>query len=220
MVFDLSQTKSVASQFMAELRDRSIQSDPVRFRNNLDRIGEILGYEISKKLSYEMRRVETPLGIANCEVLSRSPILIPILRAGIPMFQGMLRVFDRADSGFIGAWRLEEDGEAELSQDPEVALKYLAAPSIEGRDVIIIDPMLATGKSVIIAIKHLLQHGTPRQIHIASVIACKQGINKLKENVKLDYSLWVGAIDDELNDKAYIVPGLGDAGDLSFGLKI
>lgn len=214
MIFELVKETTVANHFLAELRDVNIQGDRLRFRKNLERLGQILAYELSKKLEYETRVIETPLGKTETRMISGQPILIPILRAGIPFYNGVISFFDHAGSGFIGAWRIE--GQEEL----DVQLNYMAAPSIEDHNVIIIDPMLATGQSLLLAVERLMKHGKPRHIHVLSVIASQQGIDNVVENIPMDYSIWVGAIDEHLNDKSYIVPGLGDAGDLSFGPKL
>jgi uracil phosphoribosyltransferase len=214
MVFELVKETTIANHFLAELRDVNIQGDRLRFRKNLERIGQILAYEVSKKLEYETKVIETPLGKLETRMISGQPILIPILRAGIPFYNGVMSFFDQAGSGFIGAWRIE--GQEEL----DVELNYMAAPSTEDRNVIIIDPMLATGKSLLLAVDRLLRHGKPRHVHILSVIAAQQGIDNIVENMPLDHSIWVGAIDEQLNSQSYIVPGLGDAGDLSFGPKL
>jgi len=214
MVFNLSEQNSIANQFLAELRDKQLQQDPMRFRKNLERLGEIMAYEVSKGLPYTTRAVETPLGHSRINVLKSEPILITILRAGLPYFQGFLNFFDKAHCGFVGAYR--EEGEGELS----IRLNYITSPMIEGRDVILIDPMLATGKSIIDSVKHLLKRGTPRHLHIISLVAAPEGIKFLAEALTINYSLWTCAIDEKLNDQFYIVPGLGDAGDLCFGEKI
>ena len=214
MIFELIKETSIGNHFLAELRDVNIQGDRLRFRKNLERLGEVLAYELSKKLEYEERTIETPLGKASTKLLVQQPVLIPILRAGIPFYNGVINFFDKAGSGFIGAWRIEGH------EEPEIALNYMAAPSVEDQTIIIIDPMLATGKSLLLAVDRLLQHGNPRHIHVLSVIASQQGIDHVVKNMPMDYSIWVGAIDKDLNAKSYIVPGLGDAGDLSFGPKL
>ncbi|WP_215224332.1 uracil phosphoribosyltransferase [Echinicola shivajiensis] len=214
-MFILNHHDSIAHQFLEGLRDINIQKDRLRFRTNLERLGQILAYEISKALSYEEHTIATPLAKTNSKKLKSQPVLISILRAAMPFYNGFLNYFDEADSGFIGAYRKENEGE-ELS----IEFNYLAAPLLAGKEVIIIDPMLATGKSLITTIDHLLQHGNPKKIHIAAAIAAPEGIDYIKENLKTPYQLWIGALDEKLNDKAYIVPGLGDAGDLSFGPKL
>lgn len=215
MVFELIKHNSIANQYFAEIRDVQVQKDRMRFRRNLERLGEILAYELSKTMEFRTEIIHTPLADIQVPLLIEQPILVPILRAAIPFYQGVLNVFDNADSGFAGVWRVEgENGEA-----PKVQFNYLAAPSIEQKIVILIDPMIATGKSLLTTVDKLMQNGIPRKLYILSLIASKQGIDRLKESLKTDYSLWTGAIDEGLNDCAFIVPGLGDAGDLSFGQK-
>jgi uracil phosphoribosyltransferase len=214
MVFNLSEQDSVANQFILELRDKTIQKDRMRFRRNVERLGQIMAYEISKKLKYEQKEIQTPLGVSSQHVISDDPVLITVLRAGLPYFQGFLSYFDRSDCGFIGAYRKEGGEEVVIN------LEYLATPGISNREVILIDPMLATGKSFIRSVDALAKHGTPSYIHIAALVAAPSGIDFISENLTLPYSIWTCAIDERLNDQFYIVPGLGDAGDLSFGDKI
>ncbi|MBA4144871.1 MAG: uracil phosphoribosyltransferase [Cytophaga sp.] len=213
MVFNIGEKNTIANQFLAELRDKLIQQDRLRFRRNMERLGEIMAYEISQRLSYREKMVNTPLGKSPL-FIPEPPVLITILRAGLPYYHGFQHFFDGADSGFIGAYRKE--GEA----DVQINLDYQAAPSVSGRTVIIIDPMLATGKSALRSIHELLKNGTPAHIHIASLLAAPEGIAHLKKEINLPYSIWTFAIDERLNDQFYIVPGLGDAGDLSFGEKM
>jgi len=215
MVFNLSEQNSVANHFMAELRDKSIQIDRMRFRKNMERLGEIMAYEVSKSFQYATTTVETPLGKSRINKLKHQPILITILRAGLPYFQGFLNFFDQADVAFVGAYR--EEGS---TKDLTIRLNYVAAPSIKGRTVILIDPMLATGRSVIDSVKHLLKRGKPDHIHVVSLVSAPEGIKYLAEEMNEKYSLWTCAIDENLNSQYYIVPGLGDAGDLSFGTKL
>jgi len=214
--FVLSEFDSVAHQFLAELRQPKVQSDRMRFRRNLARIGEILAYELSKVLIYESQQITTPLGTAQASLLSQQPTLVSILRAGLPLHEGVLNYFDRADNGFVGAYRHTDDS---APSGFTVQFDYESIPHLEGRPIIIIDPMLATGRTLIKAVKQLKQYGNPAQIHIISVIAAPEGIQNLKNELGVNFSLWLGAIDDHLNEKAYIVPGLGDAGDLAFGSK-
>ena len=216
MVFNLSRQNSVASQFLFELRDVSTQKDRARFRKNVERIGQILAYEISKNLPFRQIEVKTPVASAKLSVLNDQPVLITILRAGIPMMQGFLNVFDQADSGFIGAYR--EEG----SETIKIKMDYAATPPLDGRNVILVDPMLATGKSLVKTLEFLTKKQMPSQIYIASVIATPEGILCVQEfarQLSVPVSIWTGAIDEGLNDHFYIVPGLGDAGDLSFGNK-
>ena len=214
-MFVLDQQNTIASQFIAELRNVQTQHDRLRFRRNMERLGEILAYEISKSLDYQEVSVQTPLAKIKVAQLVDQPVLIGILRAALPFYQGFLNYFDQADSGFIGAYRKpEEDAEIEID------LLYKAAPSITGKDVILIDPMLATGKSILVSIKDVLKNGKPKMIHIAGVIAAPEGVQYLQQNIDVPFKIWLGALDQKLNDRSYIVPGLGDAGDLCFGDKL
>lgn len=215
-VIDLSLHNSVFSQFMAEIRDQKIQTDRLRFRRNLERVGEVLAYEISKELEYESRSVTTPLASSACQVLSEQPVLATILRAGLPLHQGLLNYFDQSDNTFISAYRLHHDDDDEF----DVEVEYLASPSLEGKTVILCDPMLATGTSMVLAYKALLARGKPAKIHVATVIASRQGVDFVKANLPKGSNIWCGAIDDKLTPRAYIVPGLGDAGDLAYGEKL
>lgn len=213
-IFNLSKQLSVANQFMAELRDAEIQTDPMRFRKNLERLSEILAYEISKTMKYEMKTIETPLGEAEIMLPVQQPVLATILRAGLPMHQGMLNVFDRAGNAFLSAYRRHhKDGSFEISLD------YISCPRIEDSILIISDPMLATGASMEVCINELLKQGEPSEIHVAVAIAAQEGVDHLLR-VHPKVQLWLGAIDEELTAKSYIVPGLGDAGDLAFGSKV
>jgi uracil phosphoribosyltransferase len=214
MVINLSQDYSVLCDWIAEIRDQEIQPDRMRFRRNLERIGEIAGYEISRKLPWEEKEVQTPLGISNSKVLKNQPVLATILRAGLPLHQGLLNVFDKADCAFISAYRKHDrDGSFEIN------MGYMTSPDLENRILILSDPMLATGASMVKTIQQLKSEGNPAQIHIVTAIACTVGIEYLRRSLPA-CSIWCGAIDDELTAKGYIVPGLGDAGDLSFGNKI
>lgn len=213
-IFVLSDQPSVANEFLSELRDKSIQKDRLRFRKNMERLGEIMAYEISRRMPFDRRQIETPLGLTSLELLHEHPVLVTILRAGIAFHQGFLNVFDHADSGFIGAYRVE--GEDDVS----VTLDYISVPSIERRAVILIDPMLATGRSAVDAHKLLLKNGTPSHVYFASVVAAPEGVRLLRDNIKVPHSLWTCAVDEKLNSSFYIVPGLGDAGDLSYGTKL
>jgi len=214
-VHDLSLRDSVFNQFMAEIRDINVQTDRLRFRRNLERVGEILAYEISKTLAYKTHTVTTPLAVSECRVLTEQPVLATILRAGLPLHQGLLNVFDHAENTFISAYRIHHGDDDAF----DVEVEYLASPGLEGKTVILCDPMLATGSSMILAYKALLERGTPRHIHVATVIASEQGIDFVKQNMPAETTIWVGAIDRELTPRAYIVPGLGDAGDLAYGDK-
>jgi uracil phosphoribosyltransferase len=213
-VFALNKENSIANHFLAELRDHKIQQDRLRFRANMTRLGEIMAYEISKKLDYHQVSIQTPLKETTSSLLNQSPVLVTVLRAGLPYFQGFLNYFDRSDAGFIGAYRKE--GKEEIT----VQLDYLATPSLQGRDVILIDPMLATGNSFVRSIAALLKQGSPSHIYLAALVASPEGIKNLTDNLKIPCSLFTVSIDENLNKDFYIVPGLGDAGDLSFGEKI
>ena len=214
MVINLSEQYSVLCNWVSELRDVQIQTDRMRFRRNLERIGEVAAYEISKGLEYVEKETQTPLGIANSKALKDQPVLATILRAGLPLHQGLVNIFDRADNAFISAYRKHNrDGSFEISLD------YVSCPELENRIVIIADPMLATGSSMVKTIQYLREEGHPKEIHIVTAIACTVGIEyviRTEPNVKI----WCAAIDEELTAKGYIVPGLGDAGDLAFGVKV
>lgn len=215
MIHILHDNVSVASVFLAELRDMNIQKDPLRFRRNLERLGEIMAYELSKTLNYNNAEVVTPLGVAETQLPAEQPVVATILRAGLPVHQGVLNYFDRADNAFISAYRKHhKDGSFEIK------VEYLSAPSIDGRVVILCDPMLATGQSMYLAYKALLSHGKPRQVHIVSVIGSKEGVEFARRHFPENTHIWIGAVDDELTAKSYIVPGLGDAGDLAYGIKL
>lgn len=207
---------SIAGQYLAELRDVEIQHDRLRFRRNLERMGEIMAYEMSKSLKYTERTISTPLSKTRVRVPEEQPVLIPILRAAVPFFDGVLNYFDHADAGFIGAYRAND-----FIKSGEIQLGYSALPDINDRILVLIDPMLATGNSLVDTVRQILAKGQPKHVHIISLIATPEGIeniNKTITDVPLD--IWCGAIDEQLNDKAYIVPGLGDAGDLAFGTKL
>jgi uracil phosphoribosyltransferase len=213
MVINLSQDYSILCDWVAEIRDQSVQTDRMRFRRNLERIGEIAGYEISRLLPFEEIEIQTPLGYAASKMLKSQPVLATILRAGLPLHQGLLNVFDKADNAFISAYRKHEaDGSFEIS------MSYITSPDLENRTLIISDPMLATGSSMVKTIQQLRSEGNPAEIHIVTAIACTVGIEYLRRALPA-CKIWCGAIDDELTAKGYIVPGLGDAGDLSFGSK-
>ncbi|NOS55788.1 MAG: uracil phosphoribosyltransferase [Cyclobacteriaceae bacterium] len=212
-VFVLSEQNSIANHFLSELRDVNQQNDRLRFRTNMIRLGEIMAYEISKKMEYQSVNVQTPLKNAQAMLLREKPILLTVLRAGLPYFQGFLNYFDSSDAGFIGAYRKENQEEISIELD------YLAIPSIENKQLVLIDPMLATGLSFIRTITELSKHGRPAHIYIASLVAAPEGIKKIMDTLKIPFTLFTVAIDEKLNAESYIVPGLGDAGDLSFGKK-
>jgi len=214
MIVNLSQQHSLISNWVGELRNVNVQTDRMRFRRNLERIGEVAAYEISKVLPFVEADIQTPLGVAVHKVLKEQPVLATILRAGLPLHQGLLNYFDQADNAFISAYRKHnKDGSFEISLD------YVSCPELENRVVIISDPMLATGSSLVKTIHFLKAEGKPREIHIVAAIACTVGIEYvIREEPAV--TIWCGDIDDELTAKGYIVPGLGDAGDLAFGTKI
>ncbi len=214
MVINLGEKHSLVTNWVSELRDTQIQKDRMRFRKNIERIGEVVAYEISKQLPSEIVDVPTPLGIAPSAVLQQQPVLATILRAGLPLHQGLLNYFDKADNAFISAYRKHHaDGTFDIS------LEYLSCPSIKDRVLIISDPMLATGASLVKTLEHIRQEGNPSAIHIVTVIACKVGIEFVQRH-EPKATIWCGSIDEELTAKGYIVPGLGDAGDLAFGSKL
>jgi uracil phosphoribosyltransferase len=215
MVIDLSKYNSLLNHWVAQLRDVHVQNDRMRFRKNIERIGEVAAYELSKTLQYKSVEVTTPLGIAPTQLLTEQPVLATILRAGLPLHQGMLNYFDKADNAFISAYRKHHpDGSFEIS------LEYLSCPDLNNRVLIICDPMLATGASIVETIQAIQKNYTPAQIHIVVTIASLKGIEHVEKELGADISIWCAAIDPVLNDKSYIVPGLGDAGDLAFGTKM
>jgi uracil phosphoribosyltransferase len=207
---------SLLNQFISEIRDENIQKDSMRFRKNIERIGEILSYELSKSLAYKLKEVQTPLGQKKVSIPENNLVLCSVLRAGLPLHQGLLNYFDKAENAFISAYRLHRDE----SDKFEVIVKYFASPSLNEKILVLTDPMLATGKTLENTFKALKSHGNPKQIHIISVIGSKQGIEYIKSIFPENTHLWIAAIDEKLNNKGYIVPGIGDAGDLSFGVKL
>ncbi len=214
MIFKLTEHKTIGNRYIAELRNVQIQGDRMRFRRNLERIGEILAYEISRTLSYKEEEVETPLGIAKTELSNDKIVLGTILRAGLPLHQGLLNVFDRADNAFISAYRKHhKDGSFEIK------MEYVSCPDLTDSVLILADPMLATGASMAIAIEGLAEYGTPKAIHVVTAIASESGIKHIRRLYPKAH-IWVGDIDEELTAKSYIVPGLGDAGDLCYGAKL
>lgn len=205
---------SVFNQILSEIRDQKIQKDRLRFRRNIERCGEIFAYEISKELNFEEKEVKTPLGLSKDYLIQDQPVLITILRAGLPLHQGLLNVLDNADNGYISAYRKHhKDGSFDIE------LEYLACPSLEGRTIILSDPMLATGSSMVLAYKALLSKGKPKHCHVVSLIASAEGVEYTKKHLPKNSTIWVGAVDQEMTAQSYIVPGLGDAGDLAFGTK-
>lgn len=213
MIYDLSKSNSIARTFIAEIRDEQIQKDAMRFRKNMERLGAFFAYEISKTLKYQEVETQTPLGIAISSVLAQQPVLATILRAGLPMHHGLLSVFDQAESAFITAYR-----KTKKNGDFVIQMEHISAPDLEGKTVILADPMLATGLSIVLCAKELINTYKIEKLHIVSAIASAEGVKHVRANLpKAD--LWLGAIDDEMTSKSYIVPGLGDAGDLAYGVK-
>ena len=215
MIHDFSKTNSIFSTFISELRDIEIQKDPMRFRRNLERISEIMAYEVSKTLPYEPREINTPLGVSKTELISEQPILATILRAGLGMHFGLLNYFDRAESAFISAYR-----EHTSTEEFNVHVEYLASPELKDRILIISDPMLATGSSMELVYKAILQRGTPKRVVVVSAVATPKALEHVKKHLPITTEYYIGAIDQELTTESYIVPGLGDAGDLAFGVKL
>ena len=214
-MFLFTEHSSVVNHFLAELRDVRIQTDRLRFRRNMERLGEVMAYEISKTMDFRPADVPTPLGIARTKLVAQPPVLATILRAGLPLYQGFLNVFDHAESAFIGAYR----GPHQADESFEIQMEYVAAPDLNGKTLILIDPMLATGKSLVKSYHALLERGQPARTHIAAAIASRQGVDYLQAALP-GCQVWIGDLDEELNHKFYIVPGLGDAGDLAFGNKV
>ncbi len=216
MIHNLSLQNSILNQFVAELRDVEIQKDSMRFRKNLERIGEIFAYEISKTLSFDTTETVTPLGIAQTKQLKTQPIVATILRAGLPLHSGVLNFFDKAQNGFVSAHRRHHK-----DNTFEIVVESVSCPDLNAKTLILCDPMLASGSSMLLAYKALLTKGTPQHTHIISTIASQEGIDYLKKNMpSINYTLWCGAVDEELTVQSFIVPGLGDAGDLAFGEKL
>ena len=213
---NLGQKNSIFNHFVSELRNVKIQSDSMRFRRNLERIGEIFAYEISKGFSYDTNKITTPLGISQQNLINEQPVLATILRAGLPLHQGFLNYFDTSDNAFISAYRKhKKDG------DFEIKIEYMSSPNLEGKIVMLCDPMIASGASMVLAMESILLKGKPKHIHVVGVIASTEGLQYLRENSPVkNWTLWIGAEDAEMTSKSYIVPGLGDAGDLAFGEKV
>ena len=212
----IGENNSILNKFISEIRDVKIQKDSLRFRRNIERIGEILGYELSKNLSYSGVYIETPLGKKKVQLSYNDVVLCSILRAGLPLHQGLLNYFDDAENAFISAYRHHPN----KNEDFEIVVEYFAAPSIENKTLLLADPMLATGQSLVAVYEAIKKHGTPKEIHIVAVIGSTEGVAFIKKHFPENTHLWIAAIDNVLNDKGYIVPGLGDAGDLAFGGKL
>ena len=214
-VINFAETPSIIGQYMTELRDTTVQTDMLRFRRNLERIGELMAYEISKTLRYRQERITTPLAACKSPVLEEDVVLATIFRAGVPFHQGFLNIFDHSQNAFVSAYRKYKEKE-----NFDVFIEYLASPRLDGKTLIIADPMLATGASMELSYRALLTKGTPAKVHVASVIASRQAIDYVKQTFPDDRTtVWVAAVDNEINSHSYIVPGLGDAGDLAYGIK-
>ena len=215
MVHIIGNHNSVFNSYIAEIRDEVIQKDSLRFRRNIERLGEIISYEMSKTFEYETREVTTSLGIANVSMMKDQPVIASILRAGLPLHQGILNYFDKAENAFISAYRRHHK-----NGTFDIHLEYLASPDLTGKELILCDPMLATGSSIVMTYKALLSRGIPKHTHIVTLIASADGLEYAKKNFPENVTIWCGAVDEELTAKSYIVPGLGDAGDLAYGTKI
>lgn len=215
-IINLEKTDSVFNQYMAELRDVVIQQDRMRFRSNLERIGQVMAYEISKSFEYDDEEVTTPLGIKQIRTMHEQPVIATILRAGLPFHNGMLSMFDQADSAFIAAYRKYDKNE----EDSEIRVEYFSSPDIEDRILIVCDPLLATGESIVKTLNGLMEDMMPKEVHIAVAVASQDGLDYVERTMsRLPVTIWVGSIDEELTARAYVVPGIGDVGDLAYGEK-
>jgi uracil phosphoribosyltransferase len=215
-IHNLSHQNSILNTFISEIRDKRIQKDSMRFRRNIERIGEVLGYELSKTLNYETSEIETPLGISHTSLVQNDIVLCSILRAGVPLHSGLINYFDAAENAFISAYRHHKHNPESF----EIIVEYLACPNLENKTLILADPMLATGQSMAAAFEALKPFGMPKEVHLVCVIGAQKGVDFVSEVFGDDTHLWIAAIDHTLNDKGYIIPGLGDAGDLAFGEKL
>ncbi|MFO7744104.1 MAG: uracil phosphoribosyltransferase [Psychroflexus sp.] len=218
-VHNLSHTNSVLNHFLHEIRDENIQKDRMRFRRNIERIGEVLSYEMSKSLEFESKTFNTPLDNSVFNEIKNNLVVCSILRAGVPLHNGVLNYFDEVDSAFVSAFRKKSEN-PDAEEDFEIIVEYLSSPSLEGKSLVLVDPMLATGLSMLNVLKALEKLGTPRSIHIISVIGAQPGVDLIDDYLPENTHLWIGAIDDKLDEKGYIIPGLGDAGDLAYGKKL
>jgi uracil phosphoribosyltransferase len=215
-IHNLSEEPSILNSFIAEIRDVSIQQDRMRFRRNIERIGEVLGYEMSKTLEFKSKVIQTPLGEKPTNIYQNNIVLCSILRAGVPLHNGLLNYFDDAENAFISAYRHHKHNPETF----EIVVEYLACPDLNGKTLILADPMLATGQSMVATFEALKPFGTPKEIHLVSVIGAQAGVDFVNSHFNKDAHLWIATIDEKLNDKGYIIPGLGDAGDLAFGKKL
>lgn len=214
-MFVLNQQPSIANNILARLRDQNLQKDPAAFRNGMQQLGTLMSYELSKSLSFEDRKIQTPLAETKIAICSSQVVLVAVLRAAIPYYSGFLQTFPDAESAFVGASRVERSGE-----ELDVDMGYFASPNLDGKEMIICDPMLATGKSILKTVDGLSKFGTPKVLHIASIFAAPEGVSYLQNHLKVPHQFWLGSLESGLNDQFYIVPGLGDAGDLAFGPKL
>lgn len=215
-IHNLSLQNSILNTFISEIRDKKIQKDSMRFRRNIERIGEVLGYELSKTLNFETSEIETPLGKSQMSLAKNDIVLCSILRAGVPLHNGLLNYFDAAENAFISAYRHHKHNPESF----EIIVEYLACPNLENKTLILADPMLATGQSMVATFEALKPFGTPKNVHLVSVIGAQKGVDFVSAAFEDDTHLWIAAVDDALNEKGYIIPGLGDAGDLAFGEKL
>ena len=215
-IHNLEKTDSVFNQYMAELRDAVIQQDRMRFRRNLERVGQVMAYEISKSFEYDDEEVATPLGVKEIRTMHEQPVIATILRAGLPFHNGMLSMLDQADSAFIAAYRKYDKNE----EDSEIRVEYYSSPDLEGRILILCDPLLATGEYIVKTLEGLMDEVSPKEIHIAVAVASQDGLDYVKRTMsRLPVTIWVGSVDEELTARAYVVPGIGDVGDLAYGEK-
>ena len=215
-IHNLSKQNSILNNFISEIRDVNIQKDSMRFRRNIERIGEILGYEMSKILNYQIKKIKTPLGTSAIHLPSNDIVLCSILRAGVPLHNGLLNYFDHAENAFISAYRHHKDN----LENFEIIVEYLACPNLDGKTLILADPMLATGQSLLATFDALKPFGTPKEVHLICVIGAQEGVDFINKKFNDKTHLWIATIDEKLNNKGYIIPGLGDAGDLAFGKKL
>ena len=215
-IHNISQQNSILNTFISEIRDKKIQKDNMRFRRNIERIGEILGYEMSKVFNFGIENIETPLGNCTINLPKNDIVLCSILRAGVPLHNGLLNYFDTAENAFISAYRHHKHNPESF----EIIVEYLACPDLENKTLVLADPMLATGQSMVATFEALKPFGTPKEVHLISVIGAQEGVNFVDKNFDDNVHLWIAAVDKNLNDKGYIIPGLGDAGDLAFGEKL
>ena len=215
-IHNLSLQNSILNTFISEMRDENIQKDPLRFRRNIERTGEILGYELSKSLNFKTQSITTPLGTSETMLINDDIVLCSILRAGVPLHNGLLNYFDKAENAFISAYRHHKHNPESF----EIIVEYLACPNLEGKTLILADPMLATGQSMVATFEALKPFGTPKDVHLVSVIGAQEGVDYVSQHFDVNTHLWIATIDKKLNEKGYIIPGLGDAGDLAFGAKL